>query len=434
MQPTANESLLLRWIRKTTTIKNNEVQAASLSFLFGFILMASYFVLRVPRDAMASDWSDKEVSILWTINFFAVTVLVALYGFVVARIEFRKIVPYIYLFFAASFVLFFVVVQSIADVVLINKGFYLWVSVFSLFNISVFWSAMSDTYNKEQASRLFAIIASGVSLGAVVGPLIPATLSQNLGVESMMLISAVMLLLPLPIIQRLRTLKISQLNNADLHADGDAVKIGGGSLKGFKEFFTNPYLLGIGLFIILYTGIGSFVYLEQKNLLAPYDVEVRATILGYRDFILNTLTYVLAFFVTGRLVKGAGMKVALPLMPILVVAGMLILAFSPILIVAVALHIISKAGNYALTRPAREMLFTLVSRESRFKTKPVIDIVAYRAGDVIWAWGFTGLTQGIGLGLGAVAAVGAGIAATWAVVGYFLGRHFDRSAAVDDSS
>ena len=126
--------------------------------------------------------------------------------------------------------------------------------------------------------------------------------------------------------------------------------------------------------------------------------KTRATILGYRDFILNSATYVLAFFVTGRLVSGAGMKIALPLMPILVVAGMFILAFSPVLIVAVALHVISKAGNYALTRPAREMLFTLVSRESRFKTKPVIDIVAYRAGDVIWAWCFTGLTQGIGLG------------------------------------
>ena len=426
-----NESAILRWVRKTITVNDNEVQAASLSFLFVFILMAAYYILRPIRDSMASDWTDAEVSVLWTLNFFISTALVALFGFVVSKVEFRKIVPSVYLAFAISFVLFFVAVRSAPDAELIDKGFYLWVSVFALFHISVFWSLMADTYNKEQAGRLFAIIATGASLGGIVGPIISGLFVGKLGIETMMLISAVMLLLPIPIVRRLQSLKSSQLQNAELRVDDETIRIGGNPLAGFKDFFANPYLMGIGLFIILYTGIGSFVYLEQKNLLAPYDIETRATIYAYRDFILNTLTYVLGFFVTGRLVPRAGMKVALPLMPILLIAGMLILAFSPVLIVAVGLHIVSKAGNYGLTRPAREMLFTLVSRESRFKAKPVIDIVAYRGGDVIMGWFFTGLTQGIGLGLAAVAAVGAGIAALWAVVGYFLGRRFDRDTGDD---
>ena len=190
--------------------------------------------------------------------------------------------------------------------------------------------------------------------------------------------------------------------------------------------------LGIGIFIILYTGIGSFVYLEQKNLLEVFTREERTEIYAYRDALVNTITYILAFFLTGRIVSKLGMPPALAIVPILLIFGMLVLAFSPVLLAAVGMHVVLRAGNYGLTRPAREMLFTHVDRESRFKTKPVIDIVAYRGGDVIMGWFFTGLTQGIGLGLAAVAAVGAGIAALWAFVGYRLGKSFDGKASADE--
>ncbi len=422
-------SLAIRLLQKITTIKDNEVKAASLSFLFVFILMAAYYILRPVRDALASDWSDAEVSFLWTINFFISTGIVAVYGFAVSRISFSKLVPLIYTVFAASFVIFYFAVRGSQDAELVDKAFYLWVSVFALFHVSVFWSFMADTFNKDQAGRLFAVIAAGASLGAIVGPLISGVFATRLGVENLMLISAAMLVLPIPIIVMLSKLKSTELGNAQLQVAGEKLRIGGNPLSGFKAFFTNPYLLGIGVFIILYTGIGSFVYLEQKNLLAPFDVETRTAIYGYRDAALNTLTYVLAFLVTGRMVSKLGMPVTLPLIPVLIIAGMLILAFSPLLMVAVGLHIVSKAGNYGITRPAREMLFTQVDRESRFKAKPVIDIVAYRGGDVIMGWFFTGLTQGLGLGLAAVAGVGAGIAALWAMVGYFLGRRYEAGAA-----
>ena len=155
----------------------------------------------------------------------------------------------------------------------------------------------------------------------------------------------------------------------------------------------------------------------------------RAAIYGIRDTIINTITFVLAFFVTGRIVPKLGMPLALSLVPIIMIFGMLVLAFSPILIVAVGLWVTRSAGNYGLARPAREMLFTQVDRESRFKTKPVIDIVAYRGGDVIMGWFFTGLTQGLGLGLAAVALVGAGIAAAWGAVGWQLGKHYEKSTS-----
>jgi AAA family ATP:ADP antiporter len=418
-----------RLLLRLTNVQPNELKAAVLSFLFVFILMAAYYLLRPVRDAMASDWSDAEVSWLWTLNFFISTAIVAIYGLIISRISFSKLVPSVYLFFALSFVLFYSMVGTSDDAVLIDKMFYLWVSVFALFHVSVFWSFMSDTFNKDQAARLFSVIAAGASLGAIAGPLLSAVLAKSIGEQSMMLISAIMLLLPIPITFALSSLKKSDLGNADLSVDIEKAKIGGNPFGGFKEFFTNPYLLGIGVFIILYTGIGSFVYFEQKNLLVDFSRADRTAIYGIRDAITNTITFVLAFFVTGRIVPKLGMALALSLVPIIIIFGMLVLAFSPVLMVALGLWVTRSAGNYGLARPAREMLFTQVDRESRFKTKPVIDIVAYRGGDVIMGWFFTGLTQGLGLGLAAVALVGAGIAAAWGAVGWQLGKHYEKSTS-----
>ena len=421
---TEKKGLVALLLKSLSGIEKNEIRATSASFLFVFTLMVAYYLLRPVRDAMASDWTDAELSTLWTINFFVSTGIVALYGVAVSRIPFRALVPAVYGFFAASFVAFYFL-ESVLGRDMVDKVFYLWVSVFALFHVSVFWSFMADIFNKDQAGRLFSIIAAGASLGAIVGPLLSGVLAQTMVVESMILIAAGILLLPIPLIFYLDHLGRTQLGNVG-HSAPAADAIGGNPLSGFREFVSNPYLLGIGIFIILYTGIGSFVYFEQKNLLAEYDRETRTMIYGYRDALVNTLTYLLAFFVTGRLVSRVGMPVALAIVPVVLVFGMLVLAFSPVLIVAVGMHVVAKAGNYGVTRPAREVLFTLVGREDRFKTKPVIDIVAYRGGDVIMGWLFTGLSQGVGLGMAGIAVVGAGIAALWATVGLLLGRSYNR--------
>lgn len=424
-----DESLLGR-IMWATNMQRNELQAAITAFLFIFTLMTAYYLLRPVRDAMASDWSDAEVSWLWTINFFISIVLVALYGWVVSRVRFDRLVPVVYGFFALSFAVFYLLANG-AESVLIDKIFYVWLSVFALFHVSVFWSCMADTFNKEQAGRLFSVIATGASIGAIVGPLLSAQLVGRIGINSMMLVAAVMLLLPLVLVTRLSVLKRTQLNNQDLEISKDEAKIGGNPLEGFKEFFTNPYLLGIGVFIILYTGIGTFVYFELKNLLVDFSRTERAEIYGYRDALTNIITFVMALFLTGRIVPRLGMPVALTIVPVIIIFGMLVLAMSPVLLVALGLWIVRSAGNYGLARPAREMLFTRVDRESRFKTKPVIDIVAYRGGDVMMSWFFTGLTQGLGLGMAAVAVVGAGIAALWGIVAWMLGRAYERPPEAD---
>jgi len=430
----AKQGLVARFMKTASRIEANEVRAVWVSFAFVFTLMAAYYILRPVRDAMASDWSDTEVSLLWNINFFISVGVVALYGVAVSKLRFKTLVPGVYAFFAASFVAFYFGVTALTDRVLIDKIFYVWVSVFSLFHVSVFWSFMSDLFDKEQSGRLFAFIAAGSSAGALFGPVVPTLFAGMLGTDTLMLVASVALLVPIPMIFYLERLKVVDLHNACVQADLRAARIGGKPFAGFKMFFTNPYLLAIGAFILLYTAIGSFVYFEQKNLLADFDRATRTQILGGVDLVVNVLTFGIGMFATGRIVKRFGMPTTLALIPVLIAAGLLVLAFAPILTVVLALQIARRAGNYSITRPGREMLFTAVDRETRFKAKPVIDIAVYRGGDAVSSIAFAGLTDGVGLGLGAMAAVGAGIAAIWAAVGRYLGGVFERGEAADEKA
>jgi AAA family ATP:ADP antiporter len=423
---TDDNNPISKFLKRASKIEANEVKATLGSFLFVVILMSAYYILRPVRDGMASDWSDAEVSWLWTLNFFISTAVVAVYGIAVSRFRFHLLVPSMYGFFALTFVVFYVLASASGDRTLIDKSFYVWVSVFSLFHISVFWSFMSDLFNKEQAGRLFSIIAAGASVGGLIGPSIPSFFSESLGTDNLMLIASVMLLIPIPLIFYLQALKSTDLHNEDLVPNTAAAAIGGNPFAGFKMFFSNPYLLAIGLFIFLYTGISSFVYFELKNLLADLSRAERTAVWAQMDLAVNTLSIATGLFATGRIVSKFGMPFTIALVPVLIFIGLVVIAISPVMAVVVGLQIIRRAGNYAVTRPAREMLFTRVDRETRFKAKPVIDIVAYRGGDTLMAWLFTGLTQGLGLGLGAVAIVGAGIAALWAIVGIYLGRWFER--------
>jgi len=425
----ASDNPILTFLRSASLIKERELNAVVSSFLFVVVLMSAYYILRPVRDAMASDWSDAEVSWLWTLNFFISTGVVALYGAAVSRFRFKLLVPATYGIFAASFVSFYVLGSFFADRTLIDKSFYVWVSVFSLFHISVFWSFMSELFSKEQSGRLFGVIAAGASVGGLVGPTVPAFFSASLGTDNLMLIASVMLLLTIPIIFHLQALKLTAPDDHVLPTTTTPTTtraIGGNPLAGFKAFFSNPYLLCIGLFIFLYTGISSFVYFELKNLLSELTRPERTAIWAQMDLAVNILSISTGLLVTGRIVSKFGMPVTIALVPVLICIGLLVLAISPLLGAVVVLQIVRRAGNYAVTRPAREMLFTRVDRETRFKAKPVIDVVAYRGGDMLMAWLFTGLTQGLGLGLAAVAAVGAGIAALWSLVGIYLGRWFER--------
>lgn len=427
-------SMLARLVEVTSNIRAHELRATAVSFLMVFILMASYFVLRPVRDAMASDWSDTEVSFLWNLQFFISAGIISLYGWLISRVRFRNIVPMVYAIFSASFLMFYfaapVLSTAFSSSELIDKSFYLWVSAFSLFHLSVFWSLMATTFTKEQSKRLFAVIASGSSAGAIVGPAIPAFFANHLGLDTLMLIAACGLALVVPLVLALYRLQRSDLQPSQLSETGgngfqEPRIIGGDWWAGFLSVVRNRYLLSIGLFILLYVFIGSFVYFEQKNLLADYSRPERAQILGIIDWMVNVLTFVLALFVTSRIVTKLGMPITLMLLPLALIFGMLVLAIAPLIVVVMAVQIARRTGNYAVARPAREMLFTQVSEEERFKSKPVIDVVVYRGGDAVSGTLFAILSDGLGLGLAAIAVIGAAISGLWAKVALSLGRTYE---------
>ncbi|MGH8193127.1 MAG: NTP/NDP exchange transporter [Woeseiaceae bacterium] len=424
-----------RIVTGATKIEPHELKATLLSFAFVFVLMAAYFILRPVRNAMASDWTDAELSQLWTGTFIFSLVAVSVYGGIIPRVKFRYLVPGVYVFFALSFFAFYLGATQIENRVFIDKAFYVWLSVFSLFHVSVFWSFMSDIYNRRQAPRLFAFIAAGSSIGAITGPAITAVFAGVLGTYNLMLLAATMLLIPIPIIAVLNRLKVTELGNEDVQADlTRQQEIGRNPFAGFSLFFTDSLLFGIGVFIFLYVSMGTFVYFGLKNLMDVYDDATREQMWAVIDLTVNTLAVLTALFVTSRLTTRLGMSATLALVPSCIVIGFLVVAISPILIVLIGLEIARRAGNYAITRPGREMLFTIVNREMRFKAKPVIDIVVYRGGDTIWAWAFTALTTVVGLGMTGVAVVGAALALAWAAVAAMLGRKYDRACNESNST
>ena len=426
----------LKRIAKTAAkIEANELRAVLLSFAFVFTILASYYILRSIRDGLASEWDDVQLSTIWTFTFFISFLVVALYGFACSKIKFRYLVPGVYIFFALSFFSLYVLINVLPEIKLMgytiqtDQIFYVWVSVFSLLNISVFWSFMADIYSKQQATRLFGFIAAGSSLGAIFGPTISLLLATKIGSYNLILISASLLFIPVLIASVLEKIKTSDLGTQGLNQGYDK-PLGANILSGFKEFVLNRLLLGIGIFIVLYTGISTFVYFELKNILVDYDQDLRTQIWAGMDLAVNVLAVVTAMFGTSRLATRFGLTVTLPLVPVIIITGLFIVALSPMLWVVVGLQIVRRAGEYSITKPAREMLFTIVDRESRFKAKSVIDVVVYRAGDIFWAWAFTGLTQLLGMSLAAIALIGAGIASIWSLLAVYLGKYFDKHQVI----
>jgi len=413
-----------RFINLSTRIEPNEIRATLLSFSFVFLLMTAYFILRPVRDAMSSDWTDTELSWLWTSTFFFSFLAVSLYGEIISRIKFNYVVPGVYVFFSISFFAFNFLSLVLIDPDIINKIFYVWLSVFSLFHVSVFWSFISNIFSKEQAPRLFGFIASGASIGAILGPSVPILFANQVGTMNLLIIAGIILLIPVPLISWLEKIQFSELKHHKVNLDETKNTIKKDFLSGFSSLIKNPYLISISLFILFYVVMNTFIYFELRKLLIDFDRDARTQIWASIDLIVNVLAIVTAIFLTGRITTRFGMPTTLALIPVLMVLGWLVVAISPILLFLIGLQIIRRAGNYAITKPGREMLFTLVDNEARYKVKPVIDIVVYRGGDMLTAWFYTFLTATLGLGLSGVSIIAAAVASLWALTGLYLGKRY----------
>ena len=412
-------------IARIFDIDSKELRAVLSSFCLVMLLMTSYYILRPVRDSMASDWSDIEVSWLWTFTFLFSAIAISFYGYIASRVRLIYLIPGVYIAFALSFLLFYFSNNITEIKTFSDKAFYVWVSVYALFHVSVFWSLMAETFSKTQAKRLFGFIAAGASIGAIIGPFFTAFFVSTLGNHLLLLIASAIIILAVPLIPVIQSSSKMDFHHSQFEALLSGKKsIGGTSLEGFRILFNDRFLIGIALFIFLATLLSSLIYFELKNILSSIDPEMRTQIWAGMDLAVNTLSIGIGLFATGRITKKLGISFSLSLIPTILVVGFLLLAMMPIVALIVSLQIVRRAGQYSITRPAREMLFTVVGRNSRFKSKPIIDVVLYRGGDVVSAWTITGLTQGLNFGLASMAGIGAIIATVWAGIGFTLGQKF----------
>ena len=292
-----------RAVKVLTKIEPNEIRATLLSFLFAVSIMSGYFILRPVRDALSSDWTDVQLSTLWTSTFIISAIAVSLYGAVISRVSFKRIVPGVYAFIAIALAGFYAAGVTLGENDLVNRTYYVFASVLGLFHLSVFWTFMSGLYNSEQSRRLFAVIGFGATTGAIIGPLFVTLLADNLGSLNMLFVAAVFFLLPIPLVGQLDDMRTRELGNADeqrdLMRDG---KLGVNPFSGFTRFVSSPYLLWIGVFILLYVMMNTFLYYELRKVLGEFDRDQRAQIWASIDLAVNVLSATdSALFATSRL-------------------------------------------------------------------------------------------------------------------------------------
>ncbi|HWP91966.1 MAG TPA: MFS transporter [Thermodesulfobacteriota bacterium] len=335
----------------------------------------------------------------------------------------------VYYFFILNLLVFFLLFKSGLYGVWTARAFFIWLSVFNLFVVSVFWSFMADLFTNEQAKRLFGFIAAGGSAGAIAGPSLTAGLSTVLGPVNLILLSILLLFLSVVCIHLLLRWEGSvhtKGEESETQQNADNMRIGGSIFAGFTRVLRSPYLLGICLFVVLYTTLSTFLYFTQARIIeSAFDEPAkRTTLFASMDLAVNALTIIGQVFITGKLATRLGLSATLMLIPALVTLGFVALGLFPVLSVLVIFQVIKRAGNFAITRPAREILFTVVPKEDKYKSKNFIDTVVYRAGDAASGWAFAGLV-GMGLNLSSIAFIAVPISAIWMLTGLILGKKQD---------
>ncbi len=419
------ESRLRSLIAGTVNVREEEVRALLWSFAYFFCLLCGYYILRPLREEMGIAGGVRNLPWLFTGTFLVMLAAVPLFGAAVSRFPRRRLLPIVYRFFIANILVFYFLFEIGAARVVLARAFFIWVSVFNLFVVSVFWSFMADLFGNERGKRLFGFIAAGGTAGALLGPAITTFLAVPLGPLNLLLVSAAFLELAVQCIRRL-------VNMPGLGGEKDSAAeapVGGDFLDGAARVFRSPYLMGICLYILFFTTTSTFVYFQQAHIVAGAfdDPAERTQVFGLINLLVGLITLILQWFVTGRFMARFGVGIAAAFLPAVAALGFFSLAVSPLLPVLIAFQAIRRASNFAISRPAREVLFTVVSREEKYKAKNFIDTVVYRGGDAASGWAFAGLS-GLGMGLPAIAAVSVPLAALWAGVALALGKRQEKMA------
>jgi ATP:ADP antiporter, AAA family len=455
-------------LRRIVDVRRGEVLAMFLASAYFFFVLSSYYILRPIRDEMGVAGGVENVPWLFLGTLIAMLLVNPLFSTLVAKYPRKRFVPYAYRFFAANLVLFFVLLAVLPAEhgIWIGRAFFIWVSVFNLFVVSIFWAFLADIFRSDQGKRLFGFIGVGGTIGGVSGSAITAALVGTLGVTNLLLVSALFLEVAVQFVLWLNRLSAQSPAVPALRGYGgtgsapatpddivdhrpahdapatpatvtpDATQrdtpaydraIGGSALEGIREALRSPFLLGIVAFMLLFTIGSTFLYFQRLSLVAEHftDRETRVAFFARIDLIVNVLTLITQAYFTARLIRWLGVGWTLALVPAISVLGFLALGLAPTLFVLVAFESLRRAGNFAVARPTRELLYTVVSRADRYKAKSFIDTFVYRLGDQIgnWSWALMNL---LGFGIVGVSFVAAPIMGLWLAVALWLGVQYRR--------
>ncbi|NER15201.1 MFS transporter [Leptobacterium flavescens] len=395
------------------------------AFIYFFSLLASYFMLRPLRDEMGIVNGAANMQWLFTGTFLSMLIVVPIFGYLSSRLRTGSLLLISYIFFTINIVLFYVLFKNGILLHILPIVFFIWLSVFNLFAISLFWSFMVDIFSSTQSKRLFGIISAGGSLGAILGPILAAFLSESFGFESLFLASVGLLLLVILSLSRLLSIQKKQIGlkvKSPINVQNNRL-LKKNLLEGIRLVINSSYLRGLSLFILLYTAVSTFLYFEQAHIVerAFESGSDRIRYFSMVDLITNALTIFGQFFLTARIIRKYGLAIVLTSIPVLVGLGFAVLSNYTILTVIAIVLILHRAGNYIFLRPGREILFTISNREEKYKAKNFIDTAVYRGGDSLSGWIFAGLIS-MGLSLSIIAIIAIPLVAVWAYTGFLLGK------------
>ncbi|MGU3383375.1 NTP/NDP exchange transporter [Methylobacterium sp. D53M] len=416
-------------------VQPGEGRALAWSWAYIFSILAAYYVLRPIRDQMGVAGGIENLPWLFTATLLGMLALNLPFAYLVKRMPRARFVPITYRFFAAN-ILAFALTLYLAPAewgVWIGRVFFVWLSIFNLFVVSIFWATIVDVFSNAQGKRLFGFIAAGATLGAIAGSATTAILAKNVPTWGLMLCAVALLEVAVFCMRGLAALS-TQLHEVPGRnggpEDGQDRTIGGSVLAGVTRTLASPYLLNISLFLLLFSVTSTFLYFEQAGIAKRSfpDRGAQTAFFASVDLAVNVLTLGIQLFLTGRIVNRIGVALTLAILPAFSILGFVALALWPTIGVIVAFQVLRRAGNFAIARPVREVLFTVVPREDRYKAKSFIDTVVYRLGDQVGAWSFTGI-QGMGLGSASVAGAAIPLSMAWLVNSVWLGRAQERRRA-----
>jgi AAA family ATP:ADP antiporter len=414
-------------LTRGTLVLPHERRAVLLAFACNFLLLASYYILRPVRDTIATVFGADQLQLLFTGTFIGTLIASPIYAWLTARVRLNRLLPGVFWFWLANVLLFQVLFKMAPDNLWIGGAYYVWFSAVNLFMVSVFWTLMSDLFAPSQATRLFAFIAAGGTLGAIAGPLGVRFAVRAIGLGGLLLVAAAGFLAVIALVHLLmREKERLRRDGGDWQPTTLDHDLAGGALDGFRELLRSPYSQRQAAFFFLMTWVNTVAYFMQTDVIAQVFSAVAARAVAIADISLavNVLAAVILLLGLGRYVHRFGVTAGLVLNPIIMVLAFVVVAVSPTLLMIQALQVVRQASQYAIARPSREICFTVGPQADRYKTKNVIDTVIYRFGDLSGAWMETGL-RAMGLRVIGSAAAGIGISLIWGMAALLLGKRYE---------